>query len=186
MTLRLNAPEPPRVDQVRRTTNRTLGWVVGLGILGLCLVMVIPAMIIPSLIKDRPTPSSSPGPLGVPAMASSTSCLSNLKQVTVAALIYQSDYDDRMPQTTAYKLLLMPYTKNASVFYCPDTGTMFGMNDKLVKVDSKKIKDPVNTVYFFDAKGKTISYVHSGQAHVSFTDGHVKTVSSKVVLKLNP
>lgn len=44
---------------------------------------------------------------------------SNLKQLTVAILIYQSDYDDRIPHATSmptFRAQIDPYVKNKSVY----------------------------------------------------------------------
>ena len=72
------------------------------------------------------------------AAAKKTACLSNLKQNSLAVLMYISDYDNRYPQSayttdgpngwlipamgyhvfTVYDAVL-PYTKNADIFTCP-------------------------------------------------------------------
>jgi prepilin-type N-terminal cleavage/methylation domain-containing protein/prepilin-type processing-associated H-X9-DG protein len=82
------------------------------------------------------------------------SCLSNMKQVDTACLMYVQDYDESLPSLTndnsvAPNLridlwnLMQPYTKNKDVFYCPDrtdTGCGYGMfagiaqNDRCIGV----------------------------------------------------
>ena len=82
------------------------------------------------------------------------SCLSNMKQVDTALLMYTQDYDETLPtltddrsvspsiRTDAWNVL-QPYTKNKDIFYCPDrtdTGCGFGMfagiaqNDRCIGV----------------------------------------------------
>lgn len=52
--------------------------------------------------------------------ARQTSCLSNIKQIGLALMMYSEDYDERYPCTGgAWWSPLMPYVKNAQVFRCP-------------------------------------------------------------------
>jgi len=57
--------------------------------------------------------------------AKATSCLSNLKQMGVAAKMYENDYDDKLvpyaqhDTSTRFTKLLEPYTKNLEIFTCP-------------------------------------------------------------------
>jgi prepilin-type N-terminal cleavage/methylation domain-containing protein/prepilin-type processing-associated H-X9-DG protein len=61
--------------------------------------------------------------------ARQTSCLSNLKQLSLGLLMYMQDYDERMPilfsgtgwwyQT--WKSRILPYVKNGQIYACPST-----------------------------------------------------------------
>jgi len=64
--------------------------------------------------------------------ANQTSCLSNLKQIGLAALMYAQDYDDMSPRGCGYVapdviittygewfITLQPYIKNTQIFTCP-------------------------------------------------------------------
>ena len=58
------------------------------------------------------------------AKARQTSCLSNVKQITLALMMYAQDYDETYPvvdHTTGYDWWqpLQPYVKNAQLFRCP-------------------------------------------------------------------
>jgi|LSQX01.3.fsa_nt_gb prepilin-type N-terminal cleavage/methylation domain-containing protein/prepilin-type processing-associated H-X9-DG protein len=63
--------------------------------------------------------------------ARQTSCLSNLKQISLAVIMYTQDYDDRMPgracawnaatQTGYWHDLVQPYVKNEQLFICPSS-----------------------------------------------------------------
>ncbi len=74
------------------------------------------------------------------AKARQTMCLSNLRQIGMAAVQYANDYDERFPPyqsigifvipecsaspatyTLGYLALLMPYTRNTQFSQCPDT-----------------------------------------------------------------
>ncbi|MCC6728384.1 MAG: prepilin-type N-terminal cleavage/methylation domain-containing protein [Chthonomonadales bacterium] len=57
--------------------------------------------------------------------ARATACLSNLKNIGTASIMYVQDYDEMCvpAQTTVYyPLLIRPYTKNVEIQWCPTLG----------------------------------------------------------------
>src|ERR1044071_4742778 len=48
------------------------------------------------------------------------SCLSNIKQLGLGALMYSQDFDDRMPLGRNWNDAIYPYLKNDSLFHCPE------------------------------------------------------------------
>jgi prepilin-type N-terminal cleavage/methylation domain-containing protein/prepilin-type processing-associated H-X9-DG protein len=63
--------------------------------------------------------------------ARQTKCLTNLRQIVTAELMYADDYDEVLPlaisisptwQIWTYNDLLGPYTKNGDIFKCPSDG----------------------------------------------------------------
>lgn len=60
-----------------------------------------------------------------------TSCQSNLKQIGVASLQYQQDYDEKLLRASTNKAglyllwmgALQPYAKNREIFFCPSDAT---------------------------------------------------------------
>lgn len=67
--------------------------------------------------------------------ARQTSCLSNIKQITLGALMYAQDYDESVPesldsqQARYWYQVIMPYVMNEQVFVCPSTtSTSLGWN----------------------------------------------------------
>ncbi len=68
--------------------------------------------------------------------ARQTSCLSNVKQLSLSVMMYIQDYDEKFmwrvgywrdtttddPPTTNWITLIEPYAKNAQIFYCPSKG----------------------------------------------------------------
>ena len=71
--------------------------------------------------------------------ARQTSCLSNLKQITLGALMYAEDYDETTvpfslyasgaPMREDFHWLLMPYIKNSQIWTCPSHSGQFNPND---------------------------------------------------------
>ena len=67
-----------------------------------------------------------------------TSCLSNLKQLALAAMMYGQDYDELLPvgATQGNPLWsvvqgLQPYVKNSQIFYCPSIQVLAAYNPLL-------------------------------------------------------
>jgi len=58
--------------------------------------------------------------------ARKSACLSNLKQIGTAAMMYTQDYDERLPMANfsvgRWYTLLQPYAKSMQVFVCPTSG----------------------------------------------------------------
>jgi prepilin-type N-terminal cleavage/methylation domain-containing protein len=46
------------------------------------------------------------------------SCLSNVKQLSMALLMYGSDYDDRLPPATIWQDAILAYHKNPQLLTC--------------------------------------------------------------------
>ena len=74
--------------------------------------------------------------------ARKTSCLSNLKQIGAAILMYAQDYEEQLPRTavgacgniaTSYGWadLIMPYVKNDKVFDCPTSIVRMRLNTSI-------------------------------------------------------
>jgi prepilin-type N-terminal cleavage/methylation domain-containing protein/prepilin-type processing-associated H-X9-DG protein len=76
--------------------------------------------------------------------ARQTSCLSNLKQLGLALMMYAQDYDETYPAVAAvvfngsswetqvfspWRPALEPYVKNTQVFYCPSKANRSGYTD---------------------------------------------------------
>jgi prepilin-type processing-associated H-X9-DG protein len=122
--------------------------------------------------------------------AQQSSCLSNLKQLCLAFLMYAQDWDERLPTKTWVKDIL-PYTGNAQILVCPsrpDQKIGYAFNEALVGVNLKKIDRPSETVLLIEANLKDDNPlgsakdipeggVHDGGVNLGFADGHCKWVS---------
>ncbi|MCD6362112.1 MAG: DUF1559 domain-containing protein [Armatimonadetes bacterium] len=94
----------------------------------IAIIAILAAILFPVFAKAR-------------EKARQTSCLSNIKQIMLAELQYEQDYDERTASyssnpgaasTYSYREMLEPYLKNNQVVLCPsdsrDTGWSYGPN----------------------------------------------------------
>ena len=119
------------------------------------------------------------------------SCLSNLKQISLATMQYNRNYDELHPLANQWSAVLLPYSKSDAVFHCPSTLRFgYAMNTHLNGLNMARVTDPVTTPLFFD------SAIHKRFQHdkgtswpkdarhplgnaVVFDDGHVKMLQQK-------
>lgn len=120
--------------------------------------------------------------------AKKTACLSNIKQLSTAVLIYLSDYDDKFSMDPSrMKAALHPYTKNDQLWICPLTpnaGHAYSFNAKLWKKNHVELEDPVNTVMLYEGSKGQLDFKHGGFAAVAFADGHAKMINVEGAKKL--
>lgn len=116
------------------------------------------------------------------ANAKATACLSNLKQLALAALMFASDYDDRFAfGSKSAQDSLLPYHKYPGLWTCPEDpkGTQsYTFNANLTNVLLSKIKDPAKTVMVYEGSANKLRFRHDGKAGVAFADGHAKRVTA--------
>jgi prepilin-type N-terminal cleavage/methylation domain-containing protein len=109
--------------------------------------------------------------------ARQANCISNLKQLSTAVMMYTQDYDDRYPRNDPWGLgmgwagALYPYVKAAGVYHCPDdvTGTAVGPNGVILGYPvsyaqnlniagnaEAVLEAPASTVLFFETEGAQV------------------------------
>jgi len=89
----------------------------------IAIISILAAILFPAFARAREN-------------ARKASCMSNLKQIGLAALMYTQDYDERFPMARLYfgtgapdlkwYDLLQPYAKSMQVFVCPSAGPAYG------------------------------------------------------------
>ena len=80
----------------------------------IAIIAILAAILFPVFAKAR-------------EKARQTSCLSNVKQITLAMIQYVQDYDECMPYHSnagCWMLTILPYAKNDQIFNCPSTATI--------------------------------------------------------------
>jgi prepilin-type processing-associated H-X9-DG protein len=134
-----------------------------------CLLLTAPAI---------PAPASGGQLFEAKRAAQATACLSNLKQVAMAFLMFCTDNDDVFRMTASnYKGKLMPYCKNGKIFTCPldkPGTTSYSFNPKLAGISASAVQDPSKTVLAYEGKAGKLSFRHDGKAAVAYVDGHVR------------
>lgn len=176
-------PERPR--ERRGTGEGTAVWVIVLvGCLGLMLavVMVLAAILFPVFARAR-------------EKARQASCQANLKQISLAHLMYAQDHDETFVTPPAeWPEKLYPYLKNETVYACPGDdrtsgpmwrGTIIGytLNGSVAGMQMKGIQSPAQVPLSWDGTQPAggmgdVEFRHNGGVNCAYVDGHVKWVAS--------
>ena len=115
-------------------------------------------------------------------------CLSNLKQLTLAALMFAQDHDQTLPSAEKWTDEIMPYIKNEALLRCPAAPELecgYALNRDLAGKKLNALPNPAEAILFFDSNlGKrnatgTLEDVaipgrHNGGNNYAFADGHCK------------
>lgn len=166
-----------REPNVRGGQGVAIGAIIVSGVMALCLP-IFAAVILPVVVQAR-------------ASASSSSCLSNVKQLSLGVLMYTQDYDERAPMGRTWTDGVLPYTKNVGLHVCPVQRQVpygYAMNARVSMLPMRDVVSPSDCVQLFDAKGSgpnrtglpdMVDWRHARKAAVfSFMDGHAKSTPS--------
>ncbi|MCD6359816.1 MAG: DUF1559 domain-containing protein [Armatimonadetes bacterium] len=150
----------------------------------IAIIAILAAILFPVFAKAR-------------EKARQTSCLSNLKQLGLAALQYAQDYDERWvryryPNPYFWPDKLEPYLKNTQILRCPSRPqTRWGYGINYPHLVGRMIADvayPAETLAFCDNHNQ-LAYCpctgdagytpgmdapHNGGINICFVDGHAK------------
>ncbi len=134
-----------------------------------------------------------PQPRGLREAARQATCVSNMKQLGMAAMQYAQDYDGSFPPKSRWCDALTPYLKSVQVLKCPsakDQRSGYAYFDGM-PLTKAACRDPQRTVMLFDAiaywntfgNADIAAARHRGMMNVGFADGHVKSYSSLPIAK---
>jgi len=129
--------------------------------------------------------------------AEQTMCLSNMKQLCVAALMYVQDHNGTLP-AEGWPDALEAYTRNRQIYICPlapGKPVGYALNEKVAGVKADGVRSPADTVLFFESdEGGEIPFGgldalvakprHLGGVILGFVDGHAKVVPLEEARKL--
>lgn len=135
----------------------------------------------------------------VPPGRGRISCVSNLKQLYTAVLMYSQDYDDRLPRAAQWMDATLPYYKNWQICQCPTVGETnppptgapadkygYGYDGTLAFKRTTKLSNPAARPLLYDthllyksvalpiAAGLCRPGRHNGGDNVAYLDGHAK------------
>ncbi len=150
---------------------------------GVVLVAILAAIMIPVFARAR-------------GQARTTSCLSNVKQLSLGFLMYSSDWDEHFPNgADSWELeqQILPYVRNQGLFTCPTAPSEQGYewNPNLVGVSVADISNPANVPALWDAGARLADVIpppglttgrHNGGDNVGYTDGHAAWSSNTASL----
>jgi prepilin-type processing-associated H-X9-DG protein len=111
-------------------------------------------------------------------------CVSNLKRLVLAELLYASDNGDKLPLATSWHTGIVPYIESSDL-RCPESKAPFtyGMNRALSGANTATLPNPSRLVLLFEmdssdqnANGGLESFAmrHDSQGNVGLADGSVK------------
>jgi prepilin-type processing-associated H-X9-DG protein len=108
--------------------------------------------------------------------ARQTSCLSNMKQLSLATFAFAQDHEGRLPGAVTWQDDIMPHVENKETFSCPvfkEGG--YALNPLVAGKRLDDIPDQENTVllYEVDETGQPV-FPHNEGANYAFVDGHCK------------
>jgi prepilin-type processing-associated H-X9-DG protein len=99
-------------------------------------------------------------------------CVSRLKQMCLAMIMFTMDNQDVMPVTDGWRKAVLPYTgaETEDFFSCPATGKPYQYIRQAIALS--KIKEPNRVILFHEDFGN-----HDGKVAIAFVDGHVMSYS---------
>jgi len=150
--------------------------------------------------RTGPAPATAKLPQPTPAdiakaqaSADSTTCISNVKQLGLATLMYCQDYDNSMPPASRWAQGLLPYAKNEWLFTCPTLRKNneqggYAFDTRLDAAKMTAIPDPRSTVMYFESVTKQIGTTdpqtsllmkprHDDKISVGYVDGHAQGIT---------
>ncbi|HEX8552413.1 MAG TPA: hypothetical protein VF681_12765 [Abditibacteriaceae bacterium] len=120
--------------------------------------------------------------------AQRSACQSNLKQVALATLQYNRDYDELMPLASNWSTALFPYAKNPAIFQCPrrrNAPQGYALHLHSAESNLATFSNTARMVMYFDSDGPQINTADAGASlprrprhlkgyNLAYLDGHVK------------
>lgn len=123
-------------------------------------------------------------------------CRSNLRQLSTATLMYQSDFDERFPPET-WSEATKPYAKSYNIYTCPDIAKKKGqwgyaIDYAIVGKGTGKFADTANSPLYFEIDALAPNVVanidarstkrHIMGSNVTFLDGSTKFIRAETKL----
>jgi len=160
-------PPPGTYADTRPSSRGRSTWVIVAIVAAVMLVVCIGGCLVMSAIT---------GPVFMKARgkARQTSCLSNMKQLGMGALMYAQDHGNMYPPAPSWLAEIQPYLPSGPPT-CPE-GAEYVMNPRLSGQPLAAITDPARTILAYEAQGGQPAFVHEGYCNVAFCDGHARAI----------
>lgn len=108
-------------------------------------------------------------------------CMSNLKQLGLAAMQFVQDYDEKYAlKANLFADYLRPYFRSEDVLVCPlhpKEKLSYVFNAKLQNANLAQMQQPAQTVLIYEGQNEKLDFRHDNRAGVCFADGHVQLVT---------
>ena len=166
---------------LERTILKIVGWTALLGVVGA-------AVFWPVFTDGRPIPHA-------------TTCFSNVKQSSLALMIYASDENDRFPPRDAWMDASYPYMKTETHWHCPSLpkGVYgYAFSGALSCASQVKLPNPAGTPLLYDSvnpirnasdrcaslplPGRHGRKEDGGRNTAGYADGHAKGIAARAVV----
>ncbi len=140
-------------------------------------LLILPALLLPALAKAK-------------AKAQSIACMGNAKQLAVGVILHAQANTNACPPAATWCDAIQPQIGSPSVFQCPagdkSHQSHYAFNVRLDRLNLDEVKDPAQTVLFFETDGGwnlsggsellPRKPRHGRDVIVGFVDGHVEVV----------
>ena len=127
---------------------------------------------------------------GGPGGPEAAACMTNLKQLGLAVMMFAQDHDERLPSADKWTDEIMPYLKNENLLKCPtakDLACAYALNKRIAGKSLAQIPNPAATVLIFESTKGARNYAdametldpkgrHNGGNNFVYADGHAKWV----------
>ena len=175
--------EPYRPEAQPRRGIPTWGWLlIGCGCLALAAIPMIvllgSAILFPVFSQAR-------------LKARQAMCLSNVKQLSTAMLLYAQDYDDQLPRGGRWMDDISPYARGERLFHCETaqagspSAYGYAFNSNLSRKKMKQVTTPATTRLLYDSSNLKQNATdpvtslanpprHNGGNNIGYVDGHAK------------
>ncbi len=144
----------------RKLTGRLIELFVVLGILGM-----LGAILFPVFARSR-------------EKARQPACLSNVKQIVLAVMMYAQDNDGRLARASTWDVEIEPYLKNRAIYRCPadntDQEVSYSMVPRYSGARLEDIANPETVIIIYESEYGRPAYRHNDGMNVGYADGHAK------------
>jgi prepilin-type processing-associated H-X9-DG protein len=156
--------------------------IAGLSVSGAMMIFILPALMLPALAKAK-------------ARAQTVNCVSNLKQLALAARIYANNSGDKFPNASNWCDAIQSHARSERIFHCPsDRNTLcsYGYNAALSGMAEGKV-NPATVMFFEIPGGWNVSggpeqliqkSRHLTTVNVAFADGSVQQMRQERLSEL--
>lgn len=128
--------------------------------------------------------------------AKKAACISNLKQLSMASIMYKTDFDDHVMLAATWADDMSPFVKNKDLYRCPETfrlgafGYAFSRALGGVRIPDRSAADTImifdSTDLSWNANGDlrllpSVGRHQGGNSGVAFADGHASSLTRQEI-----